>query len=371
METKVGTAPVSARGKVKVALILGTRPEIIKLSPLIRELEKRQVEFFILHTNQHYSVGMDQVFFDELQLPQPGFNLDVHDLPQGAMVGQMLLGIEPVLTKEHPDWVLVEGDTNTVMAGSIAASKLGIKVGHVEAGLRSYDRTMPEELNRIVADHLSDALFCPTEHACMIAKGEGIHKSKIVVTGNTIVDAVQTNLALAKHTQSWDEYANKNYFLLTMHRASNVDTKEALKQAIDSLTYLASHFQLPILYPIHPHTSKSLKQFGITPDPRHLVLMEPVTYLDMLSMMYHAKLIITDSGGIQEEACILQIPCITIRDNTERPETVAVGANLVVGTKKDPLVEGAARMLNKERNWSNPFGDGHASTRIVDHLLSF
>ena len=352
---------------MKIALILGTRPEIIKFSPIIRELEKHQLNFFILHTNQHYSKGMDQQFFTELNLPQPRYNLDVHDLPQGLMVGTMLIGIEPILLKEKPDWVLVEGDTNTVLAGALAASKLGIKVGHVEAGLRSYDRTMPEELNRIVADHLSDALFCPTKTSFQIAKGEGINKEKAVVTGNTIVDAVEQNLVLAHKTAI--SLPSQPYFLLTMHRPSNVDNQAALSQVISSLEGLSVELGSLIIFPIHPRTASALKRFQLTPNPAHIQIIEPVGYLEMLRLMEKAQLIITDSGGVQEEACILRVPCITIRDNTERPETVAVGANIIVGTGKAKMVAGACAMLAKTRTWSNPFGDGHAAAEIVKSLL--
>ncbi len=354
---------------MKIALILGTRPEIIKFSPIIRELQNRQLEFFILHSNQHYSPGMDQQFFAELSLPQPRYNLDVHNLPQGAMVGQMLLGIEPILIDEKPDWVLVEGDTNTVLAGALAAAKLGIKVGHVEAGLRSYDRTMPEELNRIVADHLSDVLFCPTHNSVKIALGEGIPKEKVILTGNTIVDAVEQNLTLAKQSKLDDKYKNQNYLLLTMHRPSNVDTKAALSQAIASLESLSDELNVPIIFPVHPRTDNALKRFQLTPNPAKVKIIDPVGYLEMLLLMESAQLIITDSGGIQEEACILRVPCITIRDNTERPETVAVGANLIVGTSIVEVITGAKTMLAKTRDWPNPFGDGHSATRIVNQII--
>ncbi len=352
---------------MKIAIILGTRPEIIKLSPVIRECEKRKLDYFILHTNQHYSAGMDKVFFDELGLPQPKYNLNVHDLPQGVMVGQMLIGIEPILLQEKPDWVLVQGDTNTVMAGAIAASKLGIKVGHVEGGLRSYDRTMPEELNRIVADHLSDALFCPTDHAAKIAMGEGIPKDKVFVTGNTIVDAITQNLVLARQSACADKYSSQQYLLLTMHRPSNVDTKESLSQVIGSLESLVDEFKIPIIFPVHPRTSAALKRFAITPDQAKIKLIEPVGYLEMLILMQGAKLILTDSGGVQEESCILKVPCLTLRDNTERPETLGGGGNILYGGTAN-LINNAQIMLGKIRNWGNPYGDGHSSVLIIDQI---
>lgn len=370
MGDPVGRKQISQGGEMKVAIILGTRPEIIKLSPVIRELNDRKIDYFILHTNQHYSLGMDQVFFDELKLTQPTYNVDVHDLPQGAMVGHMLIKIEPILLQEKPDWVLIQGDTNTVMAGAIAASKLGIRVGHVEAGLRSYDRSMPEELNRIVADHLSDILFCPTDQAGQIALGEGIPSAKVTVVGNTIVDAVTQNLGLAQKSKYSVKYHGQSYFLLTMHRPSNVDTEEALKQIIMSLEALVDALGVSLIFPAHPRTSAALKHYRIPLNPEKIRVIEPIGYLEMLILMQRAKLIITDSGGIQEEACILHVPCITIRDNTERPETVAVGANLVVGTSEESIISGAKTMLDRPTNWDNPFGNGRSGKNIVDIIIS-
>lgn len=354
---------------MKIAIILGTRPEIIKLSPVIRECVSRKVDYFIIHTNQHYSAGMDKVFFDELKLPQAKYNLDVHNSDHGVMVGKMLIGIEPILKQENPDWVLVQGDTNTVMAGAIAASKLGIKVGHVEAGLRSYDRTMPEEINRIIIDHIADALFCPTNHSATLALGEGIPRDKVYMTGNTIVDAVKQNLSLAESSSIATKYENKQYLLLTMHRPSNVDTKDKLIQIINSLSELSATLNTVIIFPIHPRTASVIKRFGVVLDETKIKIIEPVGYLEMLLLMKGAKLIITDSGGVQEEACILKVPCITIRDNTERPETVEVGANIITGTTQYGILSGASKMLSKNRNWSNPFGDGKSAENIVDKVF--
>lgn len=358
MGYKVDSSPQS-KEPMKIAIILGTRPEIIKLSPIIRECVARKLECFIVHSNQHYSAEMDSVFFTKLQLPEPAYNLDVHDLSQGVMVGQMLIHLEPILIKERPDWVLVQGDTNTALAGALAAAKLGIKLGHVEAGLRSYDRTMPEELNRIVADHLSDALFCPTDSAASIALGEGIPPSKIFVTGNTIVDAVQQNLPLAP------ALSHDPYFLLTLHRPSNVDKKEALTTIIHSLEALVDALQTPIVFPAHPRTVAALTKYSLSPNPAKIKIIEPLSYLAMLTLMQGAQLIFTDSGGIQEEACILQVPCLTLRDNTERPETIKVGANLLVGTSAAKILEGTKTMLARPRTWSQPFGIGQSSKLII------
>jgi UDP-N-acetylglucosamine 2-epimerase (non-hydrolysing) len=357
-----------AKNSMKIAIILGTRPEIIKLSPVIRELTRRSRDFFIIHSNQHYSEGMDRIFFEELNLPQPAYNLHVHDLSQSAMVGQMLLGMEPIVMQEKPDWILVQGDTNTVMAGAIVASKLGIKLGHVEAGLRSYDRAMPEEINRIVTDHLADALFCPTQTSATIALKEGIANERIFVVGNTIVEAVTQNLVLAQQSASVSKYKQQNYLLLTLHRPSNVDTESALSQAISSVEAVSDMLQAMVIYPVHPRTAMALKRFNIVPNPDKIRCIEPVGYLEMLLLMESAKLIITDSGGIQEEACIMHVPCITMRNNTERPETVAAGANMVVGTTQSSVIAGATAMIAKPRNWSNPFGEGNAAQKIISAL---
>lgn len=351
---------------MKTAIILGTRPEIIKMSPVVREYERLRLDCFILHSGQHYSYNLDKVFFEQLGLPSPKHNLGVGSGTHGEETGKMLIGIEKVLLKEKPDLVLVEGDTNTVLAGALAASKLHIKVGHVEAGLRSYDRQMPEELNRTLADHCSDYLFAPTEKARAILLGEGIPEEKIFVTGNTIVDAVYQNLDIAKKKgNALDNLhlAPKGYFLLTLHRQENVDNRARFASILEGLDRVATDFHLPIIYPIHPRSRKMMTKFGLK--SRNLKLIEPVDFLDFLQLESNARLILTDSGGVQEEACILGVPCVTLRDNTERPETIEVGANILAGASPDKIVECARLMLQKDASWSNPFGDGKAGERIV------
>ncbi|GAG62867.1 unnamed protein product, partial [marine sediment metagenome] len=309
---------------MKICIILGTRPEIIKMSSIIRECEKEKLDFFILHTNQHYSENLDKIFFDELELPKPKYNLKVGSGTHAEETGKALIGIEIVLEKEKPDIVLVEGDTNTVLAGSLAASKLHIKVGHVEAGLRSYDRNMPEETNRVLTDHISDYLLVPTQKAKNIALKEGIDKRKIFVTGNTIVDAVYQNLRLAqKRKKNLLDKLNlkrKNFFLITAHREENIDIKEKLKNLFRAFELLFEQFSLPLIYPIHPRTKKMIKRFHLKV-PKGLNLIESLSYLEFLFLEANAKLVLTDSGGIQEEACILRVPCVTLRENTERPES--------------------------------------------------
>jgi len=354
---------------MKICIILGTRPEIIKMSPVIRACEKQGLDYFILHTGQHYSYTMDRVFFEQLELPEAKYNLDVGSGKHGEQTGKILSGVEPVLQKERPDVVLVEGDTNTVLAGALAATKLHIDVGHVEAGLRSYDRRMPEEINRVLTDHCSDYLFAPTETARRILLGEGIPDTKIFVTGNTIVDAVFQNLEIAKDRNNAlnDLHLEpKNYFLVTAHRQENVDVKERFKGIISGLELVSDEFGLPVIYPIHPRARKMMNHFGLKANG--IEFIEPVDYLSFLQLESKAKLVLTDSGGVQEETCILGVPCVTLRDNTERPETLEVGSNMLVGTEPEKIFEGVKLMLERENNWENPFGDGKAGKRIVEIL---
>ena len=357
-----------------LAIILGTRPEIIKMSPIIRSCQKKCVDFFILHTGQHYSYEMDLVFFEELGLPAPDFNLDVGSRSHAEQTGLIMSGIEKILQEKKPEVVLVQGDTNTVLAGTLAASKCYVKngsqpidVGHVEAGLRSFDNSMPEEVNRIVADHLSRYLFAPTEKARGHLRHEGIADEKIFVTGNTIVDAVRENLALSK--KQADVIRNlglepQRYLLVTLHRQENVDNKERLKEILGALSHIHDMTGLPLVFPVHPRTEKMIASFGL--NLRGFQLIKPLGFLEFLQLESHARIALTDSGGVQEETCILNVPCVTIRDSTERPETVDVGANIVAGVDAAPIISAAETMLKKDRTWKNPFGNGDAGDKIVD-----
>lgn len=355
---------------MRISIILGTRPEIIKMSPVIRKCEKKGLDYFILHTGQHYSYEMDRVFFEELELPQPEYNLDVGSGSHAEQTSKIMIGVERILMDEKPTIALVQGDTNTVLAGALAATKLHIKVGHVEAGLRSYDRRMPEEVNRVLTDHISDYLFAPTERAKHNLLREGIDENKIFVTGNTIVDAVYQNLGIAKRKVSvLKEFGlkPKGYFLVTAHRQENVDVRERLKGILEGLKLIHEEFSLPVVFPIHPRTRKRIKEFGLTLNGVDVI--DPLGFLEFLQLEANAKLVLTDSGGVQEETCILGVPCVTLRDNTERPETLEVGSNVVVGTKPEKILEGVRIMFNKEDGWKNPFGDGRAGERIVNILI--
>jgi UDP-N-acetylglucosamine 2-epimerase (non-hydrolysing) len=357
---------------MKISIILGTRPEIIKCSPIIRECEKQKLNYFVLHTGQHYSYNMDKVFFEQLNLPDAKYNLDVGSGSHGKQTGDMLKGIEEILIKEAPDVVLVQGDTNTVLAGAIAATKLGIKVGHVEAGLRSYDRKMPEEINRVLADHCSDFLFAPTETSKQILLKEGIPENKIFSVGNTVVDAVFQNLKIAKlNTAIFKQLSiqPRQFMLATSHRQENVDDEKRFRGIIEGLQKVREKFKMPIIYPIHPRAKKQLQTFGL--DAEGISLVEPLDYLTFLVLESEASLVLTDSGGVQEETCILQTPCVTLRDSTERPETLDVGSNMLAGTKASKIMSTTNAMFKKNRSWTNPFGDGKTSQRIISILLDY
>ena len=352
---------------MKIFIILGTRPEIIKISPVIRECIKKKLNFSILHTNQHYSENLDKVFFKELNLPKPKYNLNVGSGTHAEQTAKILIGVEKILLKEKPDIVLVLGDTNTVLAGALAAAKLHIKIGHIEAGLRSYYREMPEEMNRILTDHCSDLLFAPTKKAKDILLNEGISNKNIFITGNTIIDAVFQNLKLAEKESKILKKLNlskKGYFLMTAHRAENVDNKDKLRGILKGAEMVSKKFSLPVIYPIHPRTRKMMKRFKFKVSDK-VRLLEPLGYLDFLKLENSAKLILTDSGGIQEEACAMRVPCITLRDNTERPETIDVGSNLLSGANSLRILKCVSKMLNKGRKWKNPFGSGKTAEKII------
>jgi len=353
---------------MNIAIIIGTRPEIIKMSPIIRECQRKKIDFFILHTNQHYSKSLDRIFFNELELPRVKYSLNIGSGTQAEELGRMLISVEKVLTKERPDIVLVEGDTNTVLAGALAAVKLHIKVGHIEAGLRSYFREMPEEINRILTDHCSDFLFAPTKMAKEILINEGICKSKIFITGNTIVDAVYQNLKKGQNKSKILKELNlrKNeYILATIHRPENVDKKQRLKNILKGLELVYKKLELSIVFSIHPRTEKMISKFELK-IPKGINLIEPIGFLDFLQLEKNAKLVLTDSGGVQEETCILRVPCVTLRDNTERLETLKVGSNVLAGTNSQKILNCAFKMLNRKRNWANPFGSGKAAKKIIE-----
>lgn len=352
---------------MKLAIIIGTRPEIIKMSPIIRACKNQNKNFFVLHTNQHYSYNLDEIFFKELELPQPKYNLKIGSGTQAEQTGKIMIGMEKVLIKEKPDIVLIEGDTNTVLAGALTAAKLRIKVAHVEAGLRSYFNEMPEEINRVIADHCSDFLFAPTVENKNILLKEGILPKKIFVVGNTITDALKANLKLAGEKSEILSKLNlkkKNYCLLTLHRQENVDKKERLEKILCGMDLIYKKYGFTIVFPIHPRTKERISEFKLK-IPNGIQLINPAGYLDFLQLEKNAILALTDSGGVQEEACILKIPCVTLRDNTERPETIKAGGNILSGAEPGIILKSFSKMINKKRSWKNPFGDGKTGKKII------
>jgi UDP-N-acetylglucosamine 2-epimerase (non-hydrolysing) len=283
----------------------------------------------------------------------------------------MLPAIERILIEEKYDLVLVQGDTNTVLAGALEASKIHIPVGHVEAGLRSYDRSMPEEINRVLADHISTHLYAPTEESRKNLEKEGITEG-IFITGNTVVDSALQNLEISRGRRT--TFANMNlkekgYILATAHRQENVDSKERLASMIFGFNLVSEEFELPLIFSAHPRTRKMLERFGI--DTGKINIVEPIGYLDFLQLEKGARLILTDSGGVQEEGCILGTPCVTLRENTERPETIQVGANVLAGTDPERILDAARKMILYYGGWTNPYGDGHSAKRIVKLLFRF
>lgn len=367
-----------AKPPVKIALVYGTRPEIIKLSPFLRLFEKKKIPYFQIHSGQHYSANMDRVFFKELELPTPAYQLKIksRNNRQGDHVARMITRIEDVFYKEKPTHVFVQGDTNTVMAGALAAAKastahrtsgLRFRLCHVEAGLRSFDRDMPEEVNRIVTDHLSDYLFVPTERSRRNALKEGIDPKRIFVTGNSVVDAVQQNLRIAhRRLDLSDLTAEKKgrYILVTLHRQENVDDAARLRELLRGIELVSLKFNLRVVFPIHPRTRAKIDAFGIRLSDR-FELLEPVGYLAFLVLQSHAGIVLSDSGGIQEESCILKVPCVTLRTTTERPETIEVGANRLAGVKSRDILKSAEIMMKRPRAWSNPYGDGRSAERML------
>jgi len=355
---------------LKIALVLGTRPEIIKMSPIIRVLDNREIDHFLLHTGQHYDYEMDGSFFDDLHLPRAKYNLRVGSGSHAEQSAKIMLGVEEILSQERPDITLVQGDTNTVCSGALVAAKLGLKLGHVEAGLRSFDRRMPEEINRVVADHLSDILFTPTEVSRKNLLNEGLSDHIIFVTGNTVVDAVKENLVLSSERGNICDKLGVNeggYFLVTLHRAENVDNRDRLATLLKALTDIRERYSVEVVFPIHPRTKKMIREFGLSLS--ELKTINPVGYLDFLQLESKARLILTDSGGVQEEACVMRTPCVTLRENTERPETVSVGANIIAGVQASSISKGVDKMMKVNRSWENPYGDGNSGRKIVDILL--
>jgi len=355
---------------MKIAFIIGTRPEIIKMGPLIKEARRRGIPFSLIHSNQHYSYDMDEIFFTELGLPPADFNLKVGSGGHANQTGNILIKLEPVLEAVAPNVVLAQGDTNTTLAAGLAAAKLTSRLGHVEAGLRSYDRTMPEETNRVVVDHLSDYLFAVTDRQRRILLDESIAAEAIHVVGNTVVDALRQSIETSDRRSAILDrlgLGTKRFFLATIHRSANVDHAETLREVLNVLAAIVKRHGLDVVWPIHPRTLKKVDEFRMT-IPAGVKTGAPLGYFDFLKLEKEALCIVTDSGGLQEEACVLNVPCITLRENTERPETVEVGANILVGRDSEKALAAIDALLEKGGGWDQPYGDGHTALKILDIL---
>jgi UDP-N-acetylglucosamine 2-epimerase (non-hydrolysing) len=354
----------------EVAFVLGTRPEIIKLAPVIKECEKRDLSTVVVHTGQHYSESLDDVFFRQLELKPPDVNLGIGSGTHGRQTGEMLVGIEEHLLETEPEVLFVQGDTNSTLAGALAGSKLDVRVAHVEAGLRSFDRDMPEEHNRVIVDHTAESLYPPTEDTAALLRKEGLPEERVTVTGNTIVDAVEMydDVAASLSTVLSDlDLTAGEFDLLTAHRAENVDDGDRFADILLGVATAAERHGHEVIYPIHPRAESRLTEFDLSvPDPVRTV--EPLGFFDFLRLESTASLVFTDSGGVQEETCILGTPCVTLRYGTERPETAFVGANCIAGCVPDDIVAGAQQMRPKTGEWDAPFGDGNAAKRILDDI---
>ena len=352
---------------MKIVSIVGARPQFIKCAPVSRELRKAHDEILV-HTGQHYDHGMSEVFFEELGIPKPDYNLGIGSGTHGRQTGAMLGVIEDVLEKEGPDVVLVYGDTNSTLAGALAAAKLHVPVAHVEAGLRSFDRRMPEEVNRVLTDHCSDLLFCPTETAVANLAAEGITEGVFLV-GDVMLDAMNHNRAVAEErSTALADFglSPKGYFLATVHRASNTDDPVALRAILEAFALLDA----PVIFPVHPRTQKKLAGYGIAP-AANVRIVEPLPYFDMLALLSGARAVLTDSGGVQKEAYILEVPCVTLRENTEWVETIEDGWNVLVGADTNRIVAEAEKVGDAPRQHSARFGDGQAAARIAAIIGEF
>jgi UDP-N-acetylglucosamine 2-epimerase len=353
----------------KIVTIVGARPQFIKASPVSRALRKTCREYLV-HTGQHYDQNMSQLFFDELAIPAPDLNLEIGSGPHGLQTGQMLVAIERVLQAEKPDWVIVYGDTNSTLAGALAAGKLGIPIAHIEAGLRSFNRTMPEEINRILTDRISSLLFCPTRSAVNHLAAEGI-RNGVHLTGDVMYDAALyfAEMAQKKSTVLQDQgLPPKSYILATIHRAQNTDDPVALTRIVEALLACGQ----TVVFPVHPRTRGFLDRYGLLEKIRSagdLVLLEPVGYLDMIRLEQNATRIVTDSGGVQKEAYFFQTACITLRNETEWTETVADGWNLLVGTDQQKIVNAMVSFSPKQSR-AEHYGDGHAGEKIAEIITN-
>lgn len=370
--------------KLRIINIVGARPNFMKIAPLMAEYRKfPAIEALLVHTGQHYDEKMSHLFFDQLEIPKPDVNLEVGSASQAVQTAEIIKRFEPVVQEYQPDLVLVVGDVNSTIACALVAVKLGVKIAHVEAGLRSFDRRMPEEINRLLTDAISDYLFVSEPSGVENLRREGIPDEKVFFVGNVMIDTLRRNLAKAEKSLILEGLglSDKSYAVITLHRPANVDDHLILQNFLQVLTEIGR--QIPVIFPVHPRTRATLAQcqdFGNAREldrahgiasQRGVFLIEPLGYLDFLKLMANARIVLTDSGGIQEETTILKVPCLTFRDNTERPITVEVGTNTVVGTNPEAILTAFQRTMTNSRKPSAipELWDGSAASRIVKILI--
>jgi UDP-N-acetylglucosamine 2-epimerase (non-hydrolysing) len=362
---------------LKILNIVGARPNFMKIAPIQREMRRRKNEFqpAIVHTGQHYDQAMSDSFFTDLGMPQPDFHLEVGSHSHAVQTARIMTAFEPVVLAEKPDWVLVVGDVNSTIACALVCSKLGVRVAHVEAGLRSHDRTMPEEINRILTDAISDLLLTTSQDASENLLKEGAAADKIKFVGNVMIDSLFYSLKLAENSTVQEDLdlTGKDYAVLTLHRPSNVDEKTIFEGLLDALVSVSE--TIPIVFPVHPRTRARITEFGFAEIIKRsqIRLIEPLGYLDFLRLYSGARIVLTDSGGIQEETTALSIPCLTLRENTERPITITHGTNRLVGTNSQRIRQAAFEILENQPDSTDkkipPLWDGRAAERICDCLL--
>jgi UDP-N-acetylglucosamine 2-epimerase (non-hydrolysing) len=366
---------------LKVINVVGARPNFMKAAPVVEEMRRRAREFapLLVHTGQHYDRGMSEAFFHDLSLPEPDVYLGVGSGSHAEQTAAVMTSFEPVVLRERPDWVLVVGDVNSTLACALVAIKLGVRVAHVEAGLRSRDRTMPEEINRILTDQIADLLLTPSADADRNLLAEGIPPERIRFVGNVMIDSLFSHLKRAESSGVRERLGldGSDYAVLTLHRPSNVDERVTFERILGALEEIAG--RLPIIFPVHPRTRARLREFGFEERVERnpgLRLIEPLGYLDFLRLYSGARLVLTDSGGIQEETTALGIACLTLRENTERPITVELGTNRLVGTDRERIVGAALEALDEDAERARtggvrlpPLWDGQTAPRILAALL--
>ena len=363
------------KSSIKLLVVGGARPNFMKIAPLVHAVRAYnesgaipRIDVRLVHTGQHYDVRMSKVFFDELQIPKPDYNLEVGSGSHAVQTGNVMLKFEPVCEQERPDWVVVVGDVNSTVACTLVASKLGMRVAHIEAGLRSFDRSMPEEINRLVTDSIADLLLTPSEDADQNLRREGVSESKICFVGNIMIDCLVANLSRARQSKILEQFDLQpfGYVYVTLHRPSNVDCRENLQRIMAELNTV----ELPVVFPMHPRTRKMLAEFKIEMHAKRVRVLEPVGYHDSLCLTENARLVLTDSGGLQEESTFFRTPCLTLRPNTERPVTISVGSNKL-STPQSLAVDMAEVLGGEKRRGARPaLWDGQTAGRIVKALLA-